>query len=632
MAEPQNSTPTFNVGITMAGAGSAGCYTGGAMDYLFEILDLWEKAKQKNLPGYEKFYSLIPPHNVVIDAMGGTSAGGMTTCMSAVYALKGEINPVTDPGVTGVKRDNIFYDSWVMLDDDLESDGEKTLFKAFNSDDLQQNKFLSLLNSKIIDDIADNALHVEGDLERQVTSLPPYISKDLDILQVHTMLRGIPLGINFSTPIGEVKGVSDLPSYNSFEHFMVSHYKLNYGNKPDTDQFLWFNPYEKPYSDTMSLTTKATGAFPIGLKFRDIDQNTFTDNYLKCATERTIFNRFSEKKERHKIDWSNFPVNFNFVTIDGGAINNEPFGEVLGILKSRYNECFENGYPKYGVVMIDPFPDEVDQKKIYKAPDDLFSVVPAIIATLHDQSKVKRDDIIEAAENPYFRGEIFPRKWINREKDEFPITTGSVSAFGGFLDIQFRHYDFFLGRDNARNYFRYYFSFEYFRDDEHPEKNIIHPIHRSWDQDMIDVFKVTGKDGKTYLPIVPDLNILQETKLTGGKRDPYKYSIDEKPKYDPKQFFLIRQQMKNRFTKILEIAKRKAREKNNQTKNIETDKWMDKFYHKSWWDKMIGHIINGAINAIFYVTKRGLARNITEVAAKWVLADLEKKQMLEKCD
>ena len=35
----------FHLGITMAGAVSAGCYTGGVMDYLFELLDLWEKAK-----------------------------------------------------------------------------------------------------------------------------------------------------------------------------------------------------------------------------------------------------------------------------------------------------------------------------------------------------------------------------------------------------------------------------------------------------------------------------------------------------------------------------------------------------------------------------------------------------------
>ncbi len=118
--------------------------------------------------------------------------------------------------------------------------------------------------------------------------------------------------------------------------------------------------------------------------------------------------------------------------------------------------------------MIDPFPDVVDQTKQYEAPDDLFTIVPAIIDTLHEQSKVKPADIVEAAENPYCRGEIFPRRWISKgEKDESPIASATASAFGGFLDVNFRHYDFFLGRDNARNYFRYYFSFEF------PEKKTL---------------------------------------------------------------------------------------------------------------------------------------------------------------
>ena len=632
MSKVPNAHSTFNFGITMAGAGSAGCYTGGVMDYLFEILDLWEKAKTKNLPDYEEFYSSIPQHNVVIDAMGGTSAGGMTTCMSAIYALNGKINPVKDPEVIGGRRNNIFYDSWVILDDDIKEKGKKTLDKVWNTADLRQNKFVSLLNSKIIDDIADNALNVKGELKKQIEQLPLYISKDVDILQVHTMLRGIPLAINFSTAIGDVKGINEVPSHNSFEHFMVAHYKFNYGTKPDTNKFLWFNPYEKEYLDIMALTTKSTGAFPVGLKFREIDQNMFTDNYLKCVTERTIFNRFGQKKLNHILDWSKFPANFNFVTIDGGAINNEPFGEVLGILKSRYNECFDKGYPKYGIVMIDPFPDEVDKKERYEAPDDLFTVIPAIIATLHDQSKVKKEDLAESVEHPYFRGEIFPRKWINKEKDEFPITSGSVTAFGGFLDLKFRHYDFFLGRDNARNYFRYYFSFEYTIDIQNPEESIIHPIHRSWTKEMVEMFKVTGKDGKTYLPIIPDLNILQEKKITGEKRDPFKYSIEDKPKYDPVQLFEMRKQMKTRFEKILDIAKLKAGHKKHKTKNPETARWIEKYYHKNWWDPLKGWFVNKAFNLIFSMTKAGLAGNLTEMAIKWVLADLEKRKLLKKCD
>ncbi|MDP4828241.1 MAG: hypothetical protein NWR73_11165, partial [Flavobacteriales bacterium] len=62
----------------MAGAVSAGCYSAGVLDYLFEILDLWEKGRKGLIPELEEFTSLIPQHNVVIDAIGGASAGGMT--------------------------------------------------------------------------------------------------------------------------------------------------------------------------------------------------------------------------------------------------------------------------------------------------------------------------------------------------------------------------------------------------------------------------------------------------------------------------------------------------------------------------------------------------------------------------
>jgi hypothetical protein len=630
MPQTPNSNPTFNIGITMAGAGSAGCYTGGVMDYLFEILDLWDKAKKKKLLGYEEFYDLIPRHNVLIDVLGGTSAGGITSCMSAIYALSGNINPVKDAKIIEGKRDNIFYDNWVMLDDDDNIKGIKTLAKAFGLEDLEDNKFVSLLNTKIIDDIADNALKVSGEIEKQVSQLPDYISKDLDILQVHTMLRGIPLAINFGSAISDVKGVNEAPSHNSFEHFMVSHYKFNYGKETDRDNFLWFNPYQKEYLDVIALTTKSTGAFPVGLKFREIDDKTFTNNYLKCTTETTIFNRFGQDEDKkHLIDWKNFPTHFNFCTIDGGAINNEPFGEVLGILKSRYGQCIENGYPKYGIIMIDPFPDEVDINETYEMPDDLYGVIPQIINSLHEQSKVKKDDLVEASEHPYFRGEIFPRRWRNFEKDKYPITTGSVSAFGGFLDIKFRHYDFFLARDNARNYFRYYFSFQYYKDEIDPSNSIIHPIHRSWTQEMIEAFKVTGKDKKTYLPIIPDLNILQEKK-TGRQRDPFEYTIEEKPKYDPTQLFKMRRQIEDRFEKILDVTKLRLQHKSKEIENTETGKWMDKYYHKKWWDTLKGWIIKKAFNTIFSATKGGLARNITEMAVKWVVSDLDTKQMLKE--
>eukprot|EP01042_Synura_sphagnicola_P011580 gene11580-14784_t len=37
--------PTFEIGLVLAGAISAGAYIGGVLDYLFEALDVFEAAK-----------------------------------------------------------------------------------------------------------------------------------------------------------------------------------------------------------------------------------------------------------------------------------------------------------------------------------------------------------------------------------------------------------------------------------------------------------------------------------------------------------------------------------------------------------------------------------------------------------
>jgi hypothetical protein len=39
----QQRQDEFRFGLTIAGAISAGCYTGGAMDYLFELLEIWQR-------------------------------------------------------------------------------------------------------------------------------------------------------------------------------------------------------------------------------------------------------------------------------------------------------------------------------------------------------------------------------------------------------------------------------------------------------------------------------------------------------------------------------------------------------------------------------------------------------------
>jgi hypothetical protein len=626
MSTRNNPTPIspdeFHLGITMAGAVSAGCYTGGVMDYLFEILDLWEQAKNKNLDDLKDHYHKIPQHKVIIDAMGGASAGGMTTSMAAVYALNGTINPVRDSQQVGGIRNNIFYDSWVLLDDDGK---RKTFDKVWDLDDLKSGKVTSILNTAFVDNIANKAFSSPGSMATNVSQLPSYISKDLDMLLSHCMLRGVPLEVDFTTPIGQQRSSMNAPTHSTFDHLTISYYKLNQGMKPnDGNLALWLNPYDAPYVDTLRLATKATGAFPLGLRFREFTQKEFTDAYLKSMAERIVFRNFGETgdSDRYKLSWKNFPPNFNFVAVDGGTVNNEPFGEVLAILKSRYGDAADHTHKPYGLIMIDPFPDFFERQPPYKAPDDLISMIPALVRTLTEQSKVKRAELLEAYSNSYLRGVIFPMKWNKKDdKQQFPIACESVEAFGGFLDINFRHHDFFLGRDNARNFFRFFFTLEY-----DWEKGNVHPIHQNWTEDMVQLFSMK-RDGKTYLPIIPDLHLMRE-RLAGREPNPFEYTVKNRPVFNPQSLFDLRTKMEERVERILELSENKITEPKPKANSTRTDHLMSQYYPRGWWDKLKGKIMRVGIGWVFNLTKGGLARSITEAALKWILKDLEEKELL----
>jgi predicted acylesterase/phospholipase RssA len=79
MADAQ--TRTFEIGLAMVGAISAGAYSGGVFDFLLQALDEWEKAKANNIPD-------IPNHQVVIKVLSGASAGAITGAIAFAGGLK----------------------------------------------------------------------------------------------------------------------------------------------------------------------------------------------------------------------------------------------------------------------------------------------------------------------------------------------------------------------------------------------------------------------------------------------------------------------------------------------------------------------------------------------------------------
>ncbi len=94
---------TFRLGLTMAGAISAGAYTGGVVDFLIQALDEWEKARVD---------PAVPSHKVTIPVMSGASAGAITSAIAAV-ALNSQTTPVLDVDKPPPESANRLYDAWV---------------------------------------------------------------------------------------------------------------------------------------------------------------------------------------------------------------------------------------------------------------------------------------------------------------------------------------------------------------------------------------------------------------------------------------------------------------------------------------------------------------------------------------
>ncbi|WP_339790426.1 hypothetical protein [uncultured Imperialibacter sp.] len=616
MAQKTTSQPTFHLGLTMAGAVSAGCYTAGVIDYLIEILDLWQRAKEGKVEGIPK--ELIPQHNVVIDAMGGASAGGMATIMTALYALEGQVNPVKKVPANPMQSFNVLYDSWVHLNDDT----RLTFEKIWDTDDLEGSDahISSLFNSKVIDAIASKAFtFTEGRmLATQVKGLAPYFSKDLEVLLSHTLLRGIPLEVDFATTKGRKHG----PTHTTFEHFLVSHFKLHGGQPVDEDSYMWLNPYADSYARQMQLSTIATGAFPIGLKYRRFDNTQFKKEYIKAVVKRIIHGDFGTENpdDDNLITINGLDDGFESVGVDGGAINNEPYKEVASILKQKSNT------EDYGLVMIDPFPDRLDSAPKYKIPGDLIGVVPQIIGTLWDQSKVKRSEVIDQFNGDYQRGVIFPKRYYTDEngkkttEEEYPIASASFNAFGGFLDVNFRVHDFFLGRNNARNFFRYWFSKPYTEGNKHP-------IHEGWTKESVKKYEVTI-GGVKHLPIIPDLNIVLDNLANPGIQR-FHYDVSERPQYDPGALFDLESKMQKRVLTLLKLAKNRTADPKPTMAHATADKWLENHYKSNWFRRLGAWATGVGINGVFAVTVGKLAKVLTKKVVGYILTDLDKKRLLK---
>lgn len=547
----------FKICLTMAGAVSAGAFTAGVMDYLLETLDLWEKAKQRNkqLGKEHPDYDLsIPMHNVKIDVISGSSAGGITGSLTLLNLIDEEYQPVNKDNILG--KNNRFYQSWVVM-----GDGEKsnTFEKMLAIDDLKSlkkgEKPKALLNSEPIDIIANNALQV-----KKLKGYPPYISDSLDLILTTTNLRGINFKIDFG---GNDKNGPVITSHAGFFRYKLANDKFERGIPKGEDLYyvLDLNHSQDRLDDKRTISrdmqylkdaTLSTAAFPIGLKSREVAiSQEYINRYPKYL--------FGKSEGVHPLVKENTVYKFN--SIDGGLINNEPFGIALKVLREKNSA--ELMKDRYAVIMIDPFPNKDNEVEKDNPTADIISVAKGMFKALRNQVMFNQDGILEAVElkdRTKFLIEPVRKVMAHGEmvRAENDLASAPFSGFAGFMEKSFRHHDYHLGRQNCQTFLRYYFGL--------PEGEILEKLGNYPTGEGFERFYYResrdDKNSNKLFPIIPDMRVL---KAHTNEVDIETYGSDAKLNY-PEYPFILEKAFQNKYRGA--IRKRMELVSNNLISNF----------------------------------------------------------------
>lgn len=492
----------FQIGLSMAGAISAGAYTAGVVDFLCEALSEWEKARGE--PD-------IPRHRAVIAVMSGASAGGIITALAPV-ALADGIEPVTRamapaPPGTGVSNPNLcvlpaLYRAWVE---------RPTLFEDPNGGLLglrdlgaDEAPVRSLLDTTLLDEICAEALKPRAGGR---AGPHPWIAEKLHLFLTVSNLHGVPYGIAFSGT--DAQGLPKTTWHVIQLHGDRVHFELGgVGSVALSSPWAEADPAHRldiadlyqggtlpmPWA-AYGITALATSAFPIGLSARHLAAKSDDYAHRQWPIERP-------KQPDIEPLWPQRPVAdiYDFSSVDGGMINNEPFEFAHWTLLEDPTASGHN--PREGdradraVLMIDPFPDPPAFDFAEAQDTALVWVVKKLLPALQQQARFKLEELVAAAEEArYSRFMVEPQRSDANGPvgPGLAIAGGLLGGFGGFLDRRLRAHDYQLGRRNCQWFLRHSFAL--------PPTNPI--IAADWTEAAKARFQTKDADGTLYHPIIP---------------------------------------------------------------------------------------------------------------------------------
>ncbi|MGO9420585.1 patatin-like phospholipase family protein [Roseiarcus sp.] len=430
---------TFEIGFVMAGAISAGAYTAGVMDFIFEALDAYESAKSS--PGWDG-----PTHDVRVPVMAGASAGGMTSAISALHAYY-DLKHVWPGAAPPSPERNRLYSSWVT---------DISLDALLATTDLEGGReaggVLSLLCCDILDQIVDSAFVLGGSV-RQRNWVGRDNDRTLRVMLTLTNVRGVPYSF-------AVFGANSDERLGMLNHADYYDFAVGTANAAGGTLALNVEDFANPAWTRYKTAALATGAFPVGLRPRIIERSDETwYSFAGCVGYEDATKDCFVPIAPDSSFTGEAP--YRFATVDGGTIDNEPLELARRYLAGRDLHNPRDGQAaNKAVVLVAPFPN-FETAPPFSDALRLIDLLPRVGSALIDQARFKPDELELAANDTVFsRFMISPIRNGNGSDAarKYPIACGVMGGFGGFIDQSFRRHDYLLGRRNAQAFLRWNFA------------------------------------------------------------------------------------------------------------------------------------------------------------------------------
>ena len=481
----------FEIGLACAGAVSAGAYIAGVMDFLVQALDAWEAAKKD-----PAFKGKVPDHSVKLTVLTGASAGAINSAIFALLRHKDFTHFSSDPGEGAGAAKNPLFQSWVNAIDMSRLTGTEDLDALGKG---QQP--LSLLDSTPLDRIGEQALIDAAALTDKVRD---WVADPLRVYLTQTNTRGVPYFVGFIDGSGSGQGMVQHADQARFVLFRDKVVPAVDPCGPDDhdhafpdERALAGQPQAADGWRQLPQAALGSSAFPIGLAPRDMTAKP--EDYLYRITLPDPNQPGPDQPQRYvavQPEGEDWPQDGSLTTprpylgMDGGIIDNDPFGLARDMMAGRYGRNPRDGLAaNRSVIMIDPFPERPPPGPTDRNGHGLKFLLGTLVNVLKLQARFRPEDLILAQQESVYSRFIIVPKREGATKQQYNLACGLLGGFGGFLARPLRVHDYLNGRRNCQRFLAKHFTL--------PRDN---PLFDSWrDAAWAGDYDAGGGE----LPIIP---------------------------------------------------------------------------------------------------------------------------------